>query len=132
MNIAEKHELECLRARVAQLDYPCSPHCEGYLRELSSRNVAGFLSEPDDAWAERFCAYVNWSPDGQNVSFNADGPLAISFRQMAKNYIKAAQEAWVSTRVEAAAPPAEGSASSPSEASAGNFAQDELKASPND
>lgn len=34
----ERHELECLRHQVGQLEYPCSPHCEGYLRELAMRN----------------------------------------------------------------------------------------------
>lgn len=38
LNSSERHELECLRARVKQLAYPCSPHCDGYLRELALRN----------------------------------------------------------------------------------------------
>jgi hypothetical protein len=36
----ERHELTCLRHRVQQLDYPCSPHCDGYLRELALRNAS--------------------------------------------------------------------------------------------
>ena len=32
-----RHENDCLQARIAQLDYPCSPHCDGYLRELKLR-----------------------------------------------------------------------------------------------
>lgn len=36
---AERHELECLRHRVQQLDYPCSPHCDGYLREQALQNT---------------------------------------------------------------------------------------------
>jgi hypothetical protein len=38
LSAAERHELECLRHQVGQLEYPCSPHCEGYLRELAMRN----------------------------------------------------------------------------------------------
>ena len=37
---SEKHELDCLRRQVGQLDYPCSPHCAGYLREFAMRNTA--------------------------------------------------------------------------------------------
>ncbi len=33
-----RHELECLRAQHEQREYPCSPHCSGYLRELALRN----------------------------------------------------------------------------------------------
>lgn len=40
LNADERHELECLRHQVGQLEYPCSPHCEGYLRELAMRNGA--------------------------------------------------------------------------------------------
>jgi hypothetical protein len=36
----ERHELECLRYRVQQLAYPCSPHCDGYLREQALTNTA--------------------------------------------------------------------------------------------
>ena len=36
----ERHELEYLRHRVQQLDYPCSPHCDGYLREQALTNTA--------------------------------------------------------------------------------------------
>lgn len=100
---SERHELECLRARVQQITYPCSPHCDGYLRELAARNTTTLLAEPDDAWAERFCAYMGWSPEGQQVSFNSDGPASISFRDLAKNHIRAAQHAWLSTRAETAA-----------------------------
>lgn len=35
----ERHELECLRHRVQQLAYPCSPHCDGYLREQALSNT---------------------------------------------------------------------------------------------
>ena len=28
-----RHENDCLQATIAQIDYPCSPHCHGYLRE---------------------------------------------------------------------------------------------------
>ena len=48
---AERHELGCLRARVQQIEYPCSPHCDGYLRELALRNAAraeGRPSPPDE------------------------------------------------------------------------------------
>jgi hypothetical protein len=38
LSASERHELECLRHQVGQLEYPCSPHCEGYLRELAMRN----------------------------------------------------------------------------------------------
>jgi hypothetical protein len=38
LSTAERHELECLRHQVGQLEYPCSPYCEGYLRELAMRN----------------------------------------------------------------------------------------------
>jgi hypothetical protein len=99
----ERHEMESLRARVQQIAYPCSPHCDGYLRELATRNTTGFLSDPDDAWVDRYCAYVGWEPEGRNVSFNSDGMVSISFREMARNCIKAAQEAWLSTRAEALA-----------------------------
>lgn len=37
---AERHELTCLRARIQQIEYPCSPHCDGYLREMALRNSA--------------------------------------------------------------------------------------------
>lgn len=36
---AERHELECLRYRVQQIAYPCSPHCDGYLREQALKNT---------------------------------------------------------------------------------------------
>lgn len=39
MTSAEQHELECLRAQVKQPQYPCSPHCAGYLRELALRSA---------------------------------------------------------------------------------------------
>jgi len=38
LSAGERHELECLRARVQQLAYPCSPHCDSYLRELALQN----------------------------------------------------------------------------------------------
>lgn len=28
-----RHENDCLQRTIAQIDYPCSPHCHGYLRE---------------------------------------------------------------------------------------------------
>jgi hypothetical protein len=34
----ERHELVCLRHQVRQMAYPCSPHCEGYLREQATVN----------------------------------------------------------------------------------------------
>lgn len=40
LSAAERHELDCLRHRVQQLAYPCSPHCDGYLREQALRNAA--------------------------------------------------------------------------------------------
>lgn len=40
LNKNERHELECLRARIQQIEYPCSPHCDGYLRELALRNAS--------------------------------------------------------------------------------------------
>lgn len=44
MTDEERHELMCLRAQDLERAYPCSPHCEGYLRELSIRNsVVGTL-----------------------------------------------------------------------------------------
>lgn len=44
----ERHELECLRHRVAQIEYPCSPHCDGYLRELAMRNTSPAPAQPGD------------------------------------------------------------------------------------
>lgn len=33
-----RHENECLHATIAQVEYPCSPHCHGYLNELRFRD----------------------------------------------------------------------------------------------
>lgn len=49
---AERHELECLRARVRQLAYPCSPHCAGYLRELELRAAITTLSRKTQLFAD--------------------------------------------------------------------------------
>jgi len=40
-NARLRHELECLRTQHEQREYPCSPHCSGYLRELALRNSVG-------------------------------------------------------------------------------------------
>ena len=45
LTMGERHELECLRTRVRQIEYPCSPHCEGYLRELALRNITNEMVE---------------------------------------------------------------------------------------
>lgn len=68
-----RHENECLHKRVAQLDYPCSPHCDGYLRELRMHDEhaaeiarltaeVGRLSNGDAWYGDDLVARV--SPDG--------------------------------------------------------------------
>jgi cell division protein FtsB len=45
---ALRHENDCLQHRVAQLDYPCSPHSDGYLREQKlARENADLRAERD-------------------------------------------------------------------------------------
>lgn len=44
-----RHENDCLQARVAQIAYPCSPHCDGYLREQKlARDLTTTARERDD------------------------------------------------------------------------------------
>ncbi len=45
--------------------------------------------EPDDAWAERFCALVNWHPDGSESKIVEGEFRHTSFRDLAKGYIRA-------------------------------------------
>lgn len=63
LTLYERHELNCLRAQVQQKDYPCSPHCEGYLRELALRNE---LSRPHASHPEQanICPACNGSGEG--------------------------------------------------------------------
>jgi hypothetical protein len=58
----ERHELECLRARVQQLEYPCSPHCDGYLREMTARNNAERAAKAETGWLIEFSQRVSARP----------------------------------------------------------------------
>jgi len=50
-----RHENDCLQATLAQIDYPCSPHCHGYLRE---QQLARQLAEREAAIARFNEAYL--------------------------------------------------------------------------
>ena len=44
-------ENDCLQARIKQLAYPCSPHCDGYLHEQQlARKNARLTKERDEAY----------------------------------------------------------------------------------
>lgn len=57
--------------------------------KLANINDA-FRVDPDDAWAERFCAAVNWEPDGTESKIVEGQWHHVTFRELAKGYIKAA------------------------------------------
>lgn len=58
----------------------------------SSPEQSGFVRvpvEPSDAWAERFCYAINWHPDGTEHKV-VEGQLhSVTFRELAKGYIRA-------------------------------------------
>lgn len=49
--------------------------------------------EITDDEAERFCALVNWAPDGQECKTVEGEFRCVSFRDLAKGYIRAADAA---------------------------------------
>ena len=46
-----------------------------------------------DAEAERFCALVNWAPDGEEWKAVEGEMRGVTFRELAKGYIRAADAA---------------------------------------
>lgn len=60
-----KHEAECLQARIAEIDYPCSPHCDGYLREFKTRRQNAALAE---ALRNLLPNYLAWKETGCGVT----------------------------------------------------------------
>ena len=49
--------------------------------------------EPTDEWAEAFCAKVNWRPNGTKNEFVEGRIHTVTFRELAKDYIRAVIDA---------------------------------------
>jgi hypothetical protein len=71
-----------------------SVHITGYVeREPKSLDGVGVhLANPSDALAEAFCRRVNWHPDGTSNTVVEGDWRSITFREMAKNYLRAAAD----------------------------------------
>lgn len=94
---------ECLEmAKAESRRHPKSSSCEIFVTRVQS-TIAALTAQggeqtadtvsvprkPTDEWAERFCKLVNWHPDGTENKF-VEGTLhSVTFRDLAKGYIRA-------------------------------------------
>jgi hypothetical protein len=75
-------------ARASRLDRMDAPEV---LARPQADAVNGVRNaEPDDVAAERFCALVNWHPDGTQNSVVEGAWRSVTFRELAKGYIRSA------------------------------------------
>lgn len=85
LSASERHELECLRHQVGQLEYPCSPHCEGYLRELALRNGGQRPLEAQPIGAAGEAEAKGSAPDDPPSVLPSDGVGELIERLLAKS-----------------------------------------------
>jgi len=71
---------ETLEAALAQIDQERQPTDDGVIDPL----------DISDEVAERFCALVNWNPDGRQGSVVEGEMRVVSFRHLARGYVAAA------------------------------------------